>query len=95
MITSQDLDRQTDAIKDYIAERVGRVETRLDTLNGSIARHERELAEHSAQLKFPLKVADEKPEDEKPALTRRDLKVLAGFLGCVVVIVNIVISLFK
>ncbi len=99
-ITREDLNYQTKEIKDYIAERVGGVEKRLDVLNGRVYRHDRELGEHHADLEtikqemFNSMVDVVEPEQldadplDKPALTKRDLK----FVGSVVIATTVLLE---
>jgi hypothetical protein len=98
-ITREDLNYQTKEIKEYIAERVGRVEQRLDQLNGRVYKHDRELGEHHADLETIKQemfnnTVDVEPEQleidplDRPALTKRDLK----FIGSVVAATTVLLE---
>lgn len=92
-LTKQDLRDAVLDLKEYTGERIGRVEERVDRINGSIARHERELGERRAmhetldrefrELRDSVVHVEEAPavtDDNAPALTKRDVRRAVGFL---------------
>jgi hypothetical protein len=88
-LTREDLREVAEDLKGYIQERCDRIELRQDTANGKLMKHERELGEHHAKIKgiehelYNSLVEVEEPvadEDGKPALTKRDLKILGSLV---------------
>jgi hypothetical protein len=89
-LTRDDLNQVAGDLKDYIRERCDRIERRQDTANGKLMKHERELGEHQQRIKGvehelynslveiePEEVA----EEDKPALTKHDVKLLWAILA--------------
>lgn len=67
-------------IKEHVDLRVGNVERRLDFLNGKVATQERKIWE--------LEQLAPKG-DEKPALTKREFKLVAYVAGAVAAVVEV------
>lgn len=93
-LTRADLREELIDVKGYVGERVGRVEQRLDTMNGRLLKHDRELADNAARrealerelrdLKDNWTVTTDDlmpvPDDDKPAVTKRDLKIAVAVI---------------
>jgi hypothetical protein len=98
-VTREDLREETKEIKDYIGERVGRVESELKILNGRVALHNRELGDHGARLTniehalFNNLVEVEPPivpvvSDDQPIVTKRHVKLFAALSAGIAVVVE-------
>ena len=83
-------------LKDYIGERCDRIETRLDTLNGRVVDHGEMLADHGARLKSVEKdvFTPKENDDARPALTKRDVKLLALIVSGAAGVVGFAVEVF-
>jgi hypothetical protein len=83
-LTHDDLRAATADIKAYVRDRFDGIDGRLDRLNGSVSRHERELGENSQSIRnlekevFDRQPRSAVPEDQQPVVSRGDIKKVVG-----------------
>lgn len=89
-ISRQDLREVAADLKAYIGERVDRVEATAGRIEHKVNKHDRELADHNARLENLEQPAEDvlADADQKPAITKRDLKVLGGLVFAVGLLVE-------
>jgi hypothetical protein len=95
-LTREDLRETAADLKGYMKDRCDGIDRRLDTANGRMNKHDRELGEHHADLEmikqelFNSIVQVEEPADEgsEPALTKSNVK----FIGAVIAGTTIVLE---
>jgi len=86
-ITRADLAASTREVKEYIAERVDRVEGQLTTLSNRVIRHGELLSAYHERIKAVEKDVEEDtgvvtlPDDQVPGITRRDVKLMCWVGG--------------